>query len=125
MVPRSRVVVRDLAVVVLMALVVRDVLRPDGDVVRTTWPGVDDPAGGVLDGKDEWSSGSGGPCSRWGRGPRGVTTLDQRGDGSSRRCGPERSASAAQELISSACAGASPGVSRIDGAVGGAGDLEE
>ena len=40
---------RDVAVVVLMGLVVRDVLRPDGDVVRTTWPGVDDPAGGRLD----------------------------------------------------------------------------
>ena len=40
---------RDAAVVVLMALVVRDVLRPDGDVVRTSWPGTDDPAGGVLD----------------------------------------------------------------------------
>ncbi|TKJ26495.1 glycosyltransferase 87 family protein [Blastococcus sp. CCUG 61487] len=40
---------RDVAVVVLMALVVRDVLRPDGDVVRTSWPGVDDPAGGPLD----------------------------------------------------------------------------
>jgi uncharacterized membrane protein len=40
---------RDLAVLVLMALVVRDVLRPDGDAVRTSWPGVDDPAGGVLD----------------------------------------------------------------------------
>jgi hypothetical protein len=40
---------RDVAVVVLMALVVRDVLRPDGDVVRTSWPGTDDPAGGVLD----------------------------------------------------------------------------
>ncbi|UOY00586.1 glycosyltransferase family 87 protein [Blastococcus sp. PRF04-17] len=40
---------RDIAVVVLMGLVVRDVLHPDGDVVRTTWPGVDDPAGGVLD----------------------------------------------------------------------------
>jgi hypothetical protein len=33
-----------------MALVVRDVLRPDRDDVRTSWPGVDDPAGGVLDG---------------------------------------------------------------------------
>jgi uncharacterized membrane protein len=44
------VVVRDLAVLTLMGLVVRDVLRPDGDVVRTSWPGVDDPAGGVLDG---------------------------------------------------------------------------
>ncbi|NEK84929.1 DUF2029 domain-containing protein [Blastococcus saxobsidens] len=40
---------RDVAVVVLMALVVRDVLDPDRDVVRTSWPGVDDPAGGVLD----------------------------------------------------------------------------
>ncbi|RZU33777.1 glycosyltransferase family 87 protein [Blastococcus saxobsidens] len=40
---------RDVAVVVLMALVVRDVLAPDRDVVRTSWPGVDDPAGGVLD----------------------------------------------------------------------------
>ena len=40
---------RDVAVLVLMALVVRDVLRPDGDVVRTSWPGVDDPAGGPLD----------------------------------------------------------------------------
>jgi len=40
---------RDLAVLVLMGLVVRDILRPDDDVVRTTWPGVDDPAGGVLD----------------------------------------------------------------------------
>ena len=40
---------RDLAVLVLMGLVVRDVLHPDEDVVRTTWPGIDDPAGGVLD----------------------------------------------------------------------------
>jgi uncharacterized membrane protein len=44
------ITLRDLAVVVLMVLVVRDVLHPDGDVVRTSWPGVDDPAGGVLDG---------------------------------------------------------------------------
>jgi hypothetical protein len=29
---------------------VRDVWRPDGDVVRTSWPAVDDPAGGPLDG---------------------------------------------------------------------------
>jgi uncharacterized membrane protein len=43
------VVVRDVAVLVLVALVVRDVLRPDSDVVRTSWPGMDDPAGGVLD----------------------------------------------------------------------------
>jgi hypothetical protein len=43
------VLLRDVAVVVLMALVVRDVLRPDDDVVRTSWAGVDDPAGGPLD----------------------------------------------------------------------------
>jgi uncharacterized membrane protein len=42
------VILRDVAVLVLMALVVRDVLHPDGDVVRTSWPGVDDPAGGPL-----------------------------------------------------------------------------
>jgi uncharacterized membrane protein len=40
---------RDVAVVVLMALVVRDILHPDRDVVRMTWLGVDDPAGGVLE----------------------------------------------------------------------------
>jgi uncharacterized membrane protein len=43
------VLLRDVAVLVLMALVVRDVLQPDGDVVRTSWPGVDDSAGGPLD----------------------------------------------------------------------------
>jgi uncharacterized membrane protein len=43
------VAVRDIAVLVLMALVIRDVLHPDGDVVRTSWPGVDDPAGGPLE----------------------------------------------------------------------------
>jgi uncharacterized membrane protein len=41
--------VRDAALVVLVVLVIREILRPDTDVVRTTWPGVDDPAGGVLD----------------------------------------------------------------------------
>jgi uncharacterized membrane protein len=40
---------RDLVVLALMALVVRDVLEPDQDVVRTSWPGIDDPAGGPLD----------------------------------------------------------------------------
>jgi uncharacterized membrane protein len=45
------VLVRDAALVVLVVLVVREILRPDSDVVRTTWPGVDDPAGGVLDGR--------------------------------------------------------------------------
>lgn len=42
------VLVRDALLVLLMALVVRDVLRPERDVVRRD--GVDDPAGGVLDG---------------------------------------------------------------------------
>ena len=41
---------RDLALVVLMGLVVRDVWDPDADLVRRSWPGTDDPAGGVLDG---------------------------------------------------------------------------
>ncbi len=45
--------IRDVAVVVLMGLVVRDVLRPDRDVVRTSWPGVDDPAGGPLERADD------------------------------------------------------------------------
>jgi uncharacterized membrane protein len=40
--------VRDLTLLVLVGLVVRDVLRPAHDVVRAD--GVDDPAGGVLDG---------------------------------------------------------------------------
>jgi len=40
---------RDAAVLVLMALVVRDVWKPDLDRVRRSWPGVDDPAGGFLD----------------------------------------------------------------------------
>jgi uncharacterized membrane protein len=41
---------RDAALVVLMALVVREVWNPDADPVRRSWPGTDDPAGGVLDG---------------------------------------------------------------------------
>jgi uncharacterized membrane protein len=44
------VTLRDVAVVVLMALVVRDVWHPELDVVRRSWPGTDDPAGGPLDG---------------------------------------------------------------------------
>ncbi|WP_299959253.1 glycosyltransferase family 87 protein [uncultured Modestobacter sp.] len=49
------VVVRDVAVLVLMALVAREVWRPDADLVRRSWPGTDDPAGGMLDGApDRW-----------------------------------------------------------------------
>jgi uncharacterized membrane protein len=44
----AAVLVRDALLVGYAALVVRDVLRPEGDVVRRD--GVDDPAGGVLDG---------------------------------------------------------------------------
>ena len=42
------VLLRDAAVVALCALIVRDVLRPEEDLVRAD--GSDDPAGGVLDG---------------------------------------------------------------------------
>jgi uncharacterized membrane protein len=42
--------IRDVALAVLMGLVVREVWNPDVDVVRRSWPGTDDPAGGVLDG---------------------------------------------------------------------------
>jgi uncharacterized membrane protein len=45
------VTIRDVAVIALMSLVVRDVLRPERDVVRRN--GVDDPAGGVLDGASD------------------------------------------------------------------------
>jgi uncharacterized membrane protein len=44
------VLVRDAVLVALVVLVAREMRRPDDDVVRTSWPGVDDPAGGVLDG---------------------------------------------------------------------------
>jgi uncharacterized membrane protein len=42
----AAVAVRDILLVVLVAFVVRDVLRPELDVVRAD--GTDDPAGGVL-----------------------------------------------------------------------------
>lgn len=45
------VTIRDVAVIALMCLVVRDALRPERDVVRRG--GVDDPAGGILDGADD------------------------------------------------------------------------
>jgi uncharacterized membrane protein len=50
----AAVVVRDLALLALMALVVIEVLNPQHDVVRRD--GVDDPAGGVVDGApDRWA----------------------------------------------------------------------
>ena len=42
----AAVIIRDLAVLALAALVVRDIYRPEHDVVRRS--GMDDPAGGVL-----------------------------------------------------------------------------
>jgi hypothetical protein len=53
----AAVIVRDLTLVWLSALVVRDILRPDRDPVRAV--GEDDPAGGVLDGAADrpgWSA---------------------------------------------------------------------
>ncbi len=44
----TAVLIRDIALLILCAFVVRDMLRPENDVVRRD--GVDDPAGGVLDG---------------------------------------------------------------------------
>jgi uncharacterized membrane protein len=44
------VVLRDVALLALMALIVREVWNPDADPVRRSWPGTDDPAGGFLDG---------------------------------------------------------------------------
>ncbi len=42
---------RDLMLMFLIAIVVRDILRPEHDVVRRS--GMDDPAGGILDGLDD------------------------------------------------------------------------
>jgi uncharacterized membrane protein len=90
------VLLRDVAVVVLMALVVRDVLRPDGDVVRTSWPGVDDPAGGQLDrAQDRWLVRGGRLRSAVQRGPEqgdllgvgGGVTGGLQDDGAARRPG--------------------------------------
>ena len=44
----SAIWIRDLMLLFLIAVVVRDILRPEHDVVRRS--GMDDPAGGVLDG---------------------------------------------------------------------------
>ncbi|BEP13138.1 glycosyltransferase 87 family protein [Acidothermaceae bacterium B102] len=44
----SAVWIRDLMLLFLIAVVVRDILRPEHDVVRRS--GMDDPAGGILDG---------------------------------------------------------------------------
>jgi uncharacterized membrane protein len=47
----SALLLRDGVLVVIAALVVREVLEPERDVVRAD--GVDDPAGGVLDGRPD------------------------------------------------------------------------
>jgi uncharacterized membrane protein len=46
------ILLRDAALLLLAALVVREVLHPEHDVVRRD--GSDDPAGGVLDGAPDW-----------------------------------------------------------------------
>ncbi|ADP85133.1 glycosyltransferase family 87 protein [Pseudofrankia inefficax] len=51
------VALRDLMLVVLAGLVVREILRPELDVVRAS--GLDDPAGGVLDGAADAAVGRG------------------------------------------------------------------
>jgi uncharacterized membrane protein len=53
-------VVRDLILLTVLALVVRDVLVPRGDVVRRD--GVDDPAGGLLDGAPDASARTAAPA---------------------------------------------------------------
>jgi uncharacterized membrane protein len=53
------VCIRDVAVLGLCALIVRDILRPELDIVRAD--GSDDPAGGVLDGAPDIFDGRGGP----------------------------------------------------------------
>jgi uncharacterized membrane protein len=60
------VLLRDAVLVALMVLVAREVRRPDDDVVRTSWPGVDDPAGGPLDGAPDVVT------LPWPRAPRGT-----------------------------------------------------
>ncbi|MEP7055174.1 MAG: glycosyltransferase 87 family protein [Actinomycetota bacterium] len=47
----AAIVLRDIALIVLMAMVVREIRYPHLDVVRRD--GVDDPAGGLLDGADD------------------------------------------------------------------------
>jgi uncharacterized membrane protein len=65
------VLARDAAVLGYCALVVRDILQPERDVVRSS--GVDDPAGGVLDGAPDveyaWSGVGAGLSSSDGSGP--------------------------------------------------------
>ena len=58
----SAVLVRDATLVVFAALVVRDVLRPERDVVRAY--GDDDPAGGVLDGAPDRRGAPPGPAGQ-------------------------------------------------------------
>jgi hypothetical protein len=50
----AAVLLRDLMLVVYSGFVIRDILRPEADVVRAG--GEDDPAGGVLDGAPDRSA---------------------------------------------------------------------
>ncbi|MEX5632097.1 glycosyltransferase 87 family protein [Parafrankia sp. FMc2] len=62
------VVLRDLVLCVLAAFVVREILRPERDVVRAD--GLDDPAGGMLDGAPDVRGGQFGARSLLPRRPR-------------------------------------------------------
>jgi uncharacterized membrane protein len=90
------VVARDIAVLWLAALVIRDILQPEYDVVRRS--GMDDPSGGVLDGaadreesaswSEEWAdpewSWSGSPA------PDELSSGDPPDNGGSNASGAER-----------------------------------
>jgi len=69
----TAVVARDLALLVFAGFVVRDVLRPEDDVVRAD--GADDPAGGVLDGAAD--------AVRWPRRPPRDPLLEASPEGTS------------------------------------------
>lgn len=57
------IIVRDALVITLMVLVVREILRPELDVVRRC--GMDDPAGGVFDGAPDRLPWLRRPAARW------------------------------------------------------------
>jgi hypothetical protein len=44
------IVLHDISVLVLMFMIIGDMVRPHGDVGGTSWPGIDDSAGAVLEG---------------------------------------------------------------------------
>ncbi|SBW29164.1 hypothetical protein FDG2_6537 [Candidatus Protofrankia californiensis] len=91
------VAIRDLMLCVLAGLVVREILRPELDVVRMT--GADDPAGGVLDGVPDRRS----------RRRAGVPAdAGQEVHQDARQVFPRRSVAGGEQRGGAAMAGASP-----------------